>query len=525
LEEQKYKMNCINDAKINQERKMKIIKNLIIAGIFLLLGVLLTAKFDYTDKVSASSITGSSTSPSEGVHDIYDTGDGHSRFAIIAKDVLPAVVNIKTERSFEYNYVSPFDRFFESDPFFDNFFGVPRQQQQPKTRKQIQKGEGSGFIYTTDGFIMTNNHVVEKADKIIVRLNTGDELEAKIIGTDPETDLAVIKVDKKFDENKIAKLGDSDELWVGDWVVAIGSPYSLEKTVTVGVVSAKDRAGIGLQNGPVFQDFIQTDAAINPGNSGGPLLNIKGEVIGINAAVNAVAQGIGFAIPVNMAKKISENLMTDGKVKRAYLGIMPKEINSAEKEVLGLKENQEGVLVATVEKDTPAEDAGFKADDIIIEMDGKKIRNLEQFRFDLAAYSPGKKIDFKIIRDGKEKNISVKLGDRSSLTTDKPEVKTEKESEDLLGLSVKNIDGETKKKYNISIDNGVIVTDIDDKSVLSGKLQEGDVIDKVIVSGEHFQIAKVDDLRKAVSKLKGRKDNFIVKFIRNGVKDYVLVKP
>jgi len=505
---------------------MKLLKNLVIAGVFLLLGVLLTAKFEFTDKVSASDSPGDKGVKAAGVSDIYDTGDGHSRFAVIAKEVMPAVVNIKTERSFEYNFTSPFDRFFESDPFFDNFFGQPRQQQQPKTRKQIQKGEGSGFVYTTDGYIMTNNHVVEKADKIIVRLNSGDELEAKIIGTDPETDLAVIKIDKSFDERNIAKLGDSEDLWVGDWVVAIGSPYSLEKTVTVGVVSAKDRAGIGLQNGPVFQDFIQTDAAINPGNSGGPLLNIKGEVIGINAAINAQAQGIGFAIPINMAKKISENLRTDGKVKRAYLGIMPKAIDQVEKQVLGLKENQEGVLVATVEKDTPADESGLKADDVIIEMDGKKIKNLEQFRFDLAAYAPGKKIDFKILRLGKEKNITVKLGDRSSLAdSDQKDDKSVKESEDLLGLKVQNLNDEYKKKFNISIDNGVIVTDIEDKSVLFGKLQAGDVIDKVIVSGEHFEIAKVDDLKKAVSKLKGKKDNYIVKFIRNGAKDYVLVKP
>jgi serine protease Do len=505
---------------------MKMLKNLMIAGVFLLLGVLLTAKFDFTDKISAVDPPGAAGMKAQGVSDIYDTGDGHSRFAVIAKEVMPAVVNIKTERSFEYNFTSPFDRFFESDPFFDNFFGQPRQQQQPKTRKQIQKGEGSGFIYTTDGYIMTNNHVVEKADKIIVRLNTGEELEAKIIGNDPETDLAVIKIDKKFEESNIAKLGDSEGLWVGDWVVAIGSPYSLEKTVTVGVVSAKDRAGIGLQNGPVFQDFIQTDAAINPGNSGGPLLNIKGEVIGINAAINAAAQGIGFAIPINMAKTISENLRTDGKVKRAYLGIMPKAIESGEKAVLGLKENQEGVLVATVEKNTPADEAGIKADDVIIEMDGKKIKSLEQFRFDLAAFAPGKKIDFKVIRHGKEKNIAVKLGDRSSIADSDPAgEKSVKESEDILGLKVQNINDEYKKKFNISIDNGVIVTDIDDKSVLFGKLQVGDVIDKVIVSGEHFEIAKVDDLKKAVSKLKGRKDNYIVKFIRNGAKDYVLVKP
>ncbi len=498
---------------------MKTIRNLILAAVFILLGVLLTARFDFTDKVSAVESGGS------GLLDVYDSNEGHSRFAVIAKDVMPAVVNIKIERSFEYNYTSPFDRFFESDPFFDDFFGGRQRQAQPKTRKQIQRGEGSGFIYTTDGYIMTNNHVVEKADKIIVRLHSGEEFDAKIIGNDPETDLAVIKIDKNFDDDKIAKLGDSDGLWVGDWVVAIGSPYSLEKTVTVGVVSAKDRAGLGFQNGPVFQDFIQTDAAINPGNSGGPLLNIKGEVIGINAAINAQAQGIGFAIPINMAKKIAGNLQSDGKVKRAYLGIMPKEITPAEKDVLGLKEDQEGVLVATVEKDTPAEEYGFKADDVIIEMEGKKIRNLEQFRFDLAAFDPGKKVDFKILRQGKEKKITVKLGDRSTLLASDNSSNVEKDAEELLGLKVENLDDTLRKKFNISVENGVIVTDIDDKSALFGKLQAGDVINKIIVSGVHFEIGSVDDLKKAVSKVKGGKDNYIVKFVRNGRNDYVLVKP
>jgi serine protease Do len=500
---------------------MKIIRNLTLAIVLILLGVLLTAKFDFTDRASAAD-----QKTDIGLLDIYESVEGHSRFAVIAKEVMPSVVNIKTERSIEYNYVSPFDRFFESDPFFDDFFGRRQpQKQQPKTRKQIQRGEGSGFIYTTDGYIMTNNHVVEKADKIIVRFSTGEEIEAKIIGNDPETDLAVIKVDRKFDENRIAKLGNSDDLWVGDWVIAIGSPYSLEQTVTVGVVSAKDRSGLGIHKGPVFQDFIQTDAAINPGNSGGPLLSIRGYVVGINAAVNAQAQGIGFAIPINMAKKIAENLKSDGIVRRAYLGILPKEITSAEKKVLGLKQDQDGVLVATVEKGTPAEEFGFKADDVIIEMDGKKIRNLEQFRFDLASFDPGKKINFKILRQGKEKQIAVKLGDRSNLLASEDPVTKEKEAEEYLGMKVENLDDMNRKKFNISIDNGVIVTDIDDKSVLFGKLQAGDVIDKIIVEGQHLEISSVDDLKKAVSKLKEKSDSYIVKFVRNGRSDYALVKP
>lgn len=502
---------------------MKVIWNLFLAAVLIAVGVMLTAKFEFTDDVSAQDGKAAVNLPQS---EVYDNGEGHSRFAIIAKKALPSVVSIKTERSIEYNFVSPFDRFFERDPFFEDFFGRKPQQDQPKTRKHIQRGEGSGFIYSTEGYIMTNNHVVEKADKIMVRMNNGDEIEAVMIGNDPETDLAVIKIDKKVDEDKILKLGDSDGLWVGDWVIAIGSPYSLEQTVTVGVVSAKGRSGLGIRQGPVFQDFIQTDTAINPGNSGGPLLNIRGEVIGINAAVNAVAQGIGFAIPINMAKSIAENLRTDGRIRRAYLGILPKAITNAEKQVLGLEEDQEGVLIVSVEPDTPAERDGLKADDIILKMDSKKITTLDHFRFELASYTPGSKIEFTILRNGKEKNIKVELGDRSVLADASGAVEEQKKiEEDILGLKVENLNEEYKKKFNISIDNGVIVTDIDTESVFYGKLQAGDVIDKVIVSGVHFDIAGIDDLKKAVSKVKDGKSSYIVKYIRKGRSDYVLIQP
>ncbi|MBN2790077.1 MAG: trypsin-like peptidase domain-containing protein [Candidatus Delongbacteria bacterium] len=497
---------------------MKILKNLTMVIIFIMLGVLLTAKFDLTDDVSA----GISTNDN-----VYSDENGHSKFAVIAKSVMPAVVNIKVERSFEYNYTSPFDRFFNSDPFLDDFFGGRRAQPRQKTKKQIQKAEGSGFVYSTDGYIMTNNHVVEKADKIVVRFSNGDEVEAKIIGTDPETDLAVIKVDKEFNKENILELGDSDELWVGDWVIAIGSPYSLEKTVTVGVVSAKDRSGLGIMGGPVFQDFIQTDAAINPGNSGGPLLNISGKVIGINAAVNSQAQGIGFAIPINLARKITTNLKDDGIVKRAYLGILPKDISNGEKEILGLNEDQNGILVATVEKDTPAEESGLQADDIIIEMNGKPIETLDKFRFELAAFKPGEKIKFLVLRDGKEKSFSVKLGDRSELlglNKDDGDNSEKNESEDLLGLSLQNVDDQIKDKYKLRIDNGVIVTNVDDNSQLYGKLTAGDVVTKVIIAGIQYKIDSIKDFKKVAKIIKDKNVNYIIKYLRNGRKEYILIK-
>ncbi|MFO7810519.1 MAG: trypsin-like peptidase domain-containing protein [Candidatus Delongbacteria bacterium] len=503
---------------------MKLIANLLLAALFVILGAFLTAKFEYTDNASAQNNQNSMPVNVNAEDNIYNSEDGHSIFAVIAKKTLPSVVSIKTERSIEYNYVSPFDRFFQSDPFFEDFFGRPPKST-PKTRKHIQRGEGSGFIYSPEGYIMTNNHVVEKTDKIIVKLQTGEEVEAELIGNDPETDLAVIKIDKKLPNGQVAVLGDSDELWAGDWVIAIGSPYSLDQTVTVGVVSAKGRSGLGIRQGPVFQDFIQTDAAINPGNSGGPLLNIKGEVVGINAAINVQAQGIGFAIPVNMAKNIAGDLKTDGIVKRAYLGIMPKEIGVLEKDALGLSEDQDGVLIASVGEGTPAEKSGLKVDDIILEMGGKKITSLDHFRFDLASYPPGTKIDFLILRRGKEKKVSVKLGDRSVLLGDAGSpVQNEPEIDDILGMKVEDITEGAKKKFNISVDIGVIVTDIAEESVFFGKLQAGDLINKIIISGVHFDIETVDDLKEIESKLDGSK-SYIVRFIRNNRNDYVLIKP
>ena len=507
---------------------MKLFINLIFALVFIVLGALLTARFEFTNCADAQQVGQVRTAaelPTAG--DFYDTGEGHSRFAVIAKRALPAVVNIKTERSVEYHYVSPFDRFFEMDPFFEDFFGRRSpQRQQPRTRKHVQRGEGSGFIYSSEGYIMTNNHVVEKADRITVRMQNGDEFDAEIIGNDPETDLAVIRINRNIGPEEVLDMGDSDALWVGDWVIAIGSPYSLEQTVTVGVVSAKGRSGLGIRQGPVFQDFIQTDAAINPGNSGGPLLNIRGEVIGINAAVNAQAQGIGFAIPVNMARVIAENLKTDGRVRRAYLGIMPRAIGSAEKEVYGLKSDQEGVLIASVEDGTPAAKHGLEVDDVILEMDGRKIRTVDQFRFDLASYAPGSSIDFKVLRRGRVRNIKVTLGDRSEFIASSEENETaEKDKEEIMGLELKEINEETKKMFNISVDNGVIVTDIADDSVFRGKLQSGDVIERIIVSGEHLDINGIEDFRKAASMIEDGKRNYVVRFVRAGRSENVLIRP
>ena len=494
---------------------MTKLKKTIFAAFFLLLGVILTARLGFTDQVAAEVKSQSEygITPEE--------AQEHSTFAVVTKRAMPAVVSIKVERSVEYQYTSPFDQFFNNDPFED-FFGN-RRPQQPKSKKFTQQGQGSGFIYTTDGYIMTNNHVVEKADNITVKLNNGHELKAEVIGTDPETDLAVIKVDQSFKPEEILQLGNSDNLWAGDWVIAIGSPYSLEKTVTVGIVSAKGRSGLGIDHGPSFQDFIQTDAAINPGNSGGPLLDIKGRVVGINAAVNAQAQGIGFAIPINMANRIQAQLKDKGSVTRGFIGIGLREITSEEKAPYGLKEDDEGILVTNVDKNTPAEKAGIKADDIIVALNGSKIVSTENFRFTVASFAPGTEIKLTILREGGKKDYTVKLADRNEFfgIADKKDGKPE---DSWIGLVVRNVTENDRRNFRLDDANGVIVTEVTDKGRAAGKLAPNDIITKFIVAGRYYDIASVSDFNKFVKEMNGKKDAFVAKVNRNGMNLFIVIK-
>lgn len=289
-------------------------------------------------------------------------------FSQLAELAGPAVVNIRTEkiikdggRVFRDYPGKPFGKNDPFHDFFDRFFGNSPQQEHK------QRSLGSGFIIDKDGFIVTNNHVVENADKIKVKLKNGKEFDAEIVGKDPKTDLALIKIESTEDLPSL-KAGDSDKLKVGEWVVAIGSPFGLEQTVTAGIVSAKGRV---IGSGP-YDDFIQTDASINPGNSGGPLLNMDGEVIGINTAIVASGQGIGFAIPINLAKRIVDQLKERGQVTRGWLGVSIQNISEGLAEYYGI-EDSKGVLVAEVLPGSPAEEAGMKAKDIIFEVDDQKV--------------------------------------------------------------------------------------------------------------------------------------------------------
>lgn len=328
-------------------------------------------------------------------------------FSRVVKDVKPAVVHIKVESTVEMS--QEYEQFF-NNPFFERFFGPQHRFQDPQQRKRQQQGAGSGFIIDKDGYILTNNHVVEKADKITVTLSDNSEVEAKLIGADPKSDVALIKIDVDHALPTV-NLGDSESLEVGEWVIAIGNPFGLSQTVTVGVVSAKGRSRVGINE---YENFIQTDAAINPGNSGGPLLNIHGQVVGINSALYSRTggyMGIGFAIPINMAKSIKEQLQNNGKVTRGYLGVGIQDVDEALAESFGLDKSG-GVLITDVQEDTPASKAGIKSQDIIVKLGDIELKDTQDLRNRIAQTTPGTDIVLHLMRDGKPIELQVTIGEQ-----------------------------------------------------------------------------------------------------------------
>ena len=346
-------------------------------------------------------------------------------FVEVAKNVQPSVVNITTEKTIT---MRPSDRFgqdfFKGSPFEDFFRGFgssPREEE--KAYQYKQRSGGSGVIVDKEGYILTNYHVIEEADKVKIRLNDGREFAATVKGQDPKTDLAVLHIKAK--DLPVATLGDSDKLEVGEWAIAIGSPFGLEHTVTVGVISAKGRSGLGTGT---YEDFIQTDASINPGNSGGPLININGEMIGINAMIIQPGTGIGFAIPINMAKQILNDLIKTGKVVRPWLGINVQDLTPEIAEHFKLKE-KEGTLVGQVYQGTDAEKAGLASGDIIISVDDKPIKNVGELVKEIQKRKVGQKVKLNIIREGKPLTIEV----TTAAMPEKAELEKKKEEEKNRG--------------------------------------------------------------------------------------------
>jgi len=433
------------------------------------------------------------------------TTEGKSPFVEVVKNIRESVVNIRVDyevSSGQFSRQFPFD-----DDFFKFFF--PENPRQKQSRKSVNMG--SGIIFKKDGdrvFIITNNHVVQngKNGKIVVTLADKAKFNAEIVGLDSESDLAVIKIEvDKNEEITIALLGNSDNIEIGDWAIAIGNPFGqlgLERTVTVGVISATGRANLNFgSDSPIYQDYIQTDAAINPGNSGGPLLNLKGEVIGVNAAITSTSGGnvgIGFAIPVNLAKKVSNDLLKTGKVVRAYIGILPQDIDSDLRESLNL-ERVKGVLVAKVENDTPAQKAGLKKGDVIIKFDNKEVENVAKFRILIANSNIGEEYPITIIRKNKEKTLFATLTPRPGNETSESKDPTVKPS-NTLGLEVENVNSEFGKRYNIDEKEGVIITQIKpDTPASDSQMKVGDIILEI----NQKIIKSVKDFKTVTDSLKG----------------------
>lgn len=439
--------------------------------------------------VQASHQPAVSTAVDHGVSTVPDHGVPMvpANFSDLAERVKPGVVNVQVVKKVQnagFNFPnfpgspfgddSPFGRFFEGNPPSD----------------QKQEGTGSGFIIDANGHIITNNHVVEGAERINVKLANGEEYDASVVGRDPKTDLALLKIDGARDLHAL-NLGNSEDLKVGSWVVAVGSPFGLEQTVTQGIVSGKGRV---IGSGP-YDDFIQTDASINPGNSGGPLINMNGEVVGINTAIYPSGQGIGFAIPIDMAKTIVPQLEEKGSVTRGWLGVSIQEITPALEKSFGL-ESKEGVLVANVFNGSPAEKAGIERGDVITRFDGKEVAGPKDLSRLVASTSVGKMADITLVRDGKTVERTVKLGEMEAEgeTAQAPSRKT-------LGIAVQELTPEIAQELGVQNDTGVVVSSVEPGSPADDAgIRRGDVIQEV----DRKPVKDVKDFSQKIDQAKSR---------------------
>ena len=434
-------------------------------------------------------------------------------FAPLAERLGPAVVNISTSGT--VRHASPFRapprgggdpfREFFGEEFFRRFFG------EDAPREFRSQSLGSGFILDAEGYVITNHHVIRNADEIVVKLSDEHEFEATVVGTDPKTDLALIKIDPKGARLQPAELGDSDALRVGDWVIAIGNPFGYGHTVTAGIVSAKGRV-IGAGS---YDNFIQTDAAINPGNSGGPLFDAKGKVVGINTAIVAGGTGIGFAIPVNMAREVVTQLKQAGKVTRGWLGVMIQQLTPELAKQFGLEETR-GALVGGVTAGGPAEKAGIQRGDVILEFDGAAVGRMNELPRLVAQRAPGTAVKVVVLRKGEKKTFKVTLGE---LKDDEAVAEAEPAVEQDLGLTVQEITPELKAHLEVDVDKGLIVSAVEPGGPAAGAgLRRGDVILEV-------NQKEVADLAAYRSALKDKSKDSVLFLIKRGQGTLYVVVP
>ena len=475
------------------------IKSIVVVAVLsVLVGIFLTARFDMTNQ--------------SGAQNFWRDGNGQlppgaspamipNNFVEIAKRLSPTVVNISTTQVMKEKpmmpfpeFKGPFEEFFGGDDF-NKFFNEPK-------REFKRQSLGSGFIINKEGYILTNYHVIENATEIIVSLSAGKkEYKAKAVGQDQKLDIALIKITPD-EELPVASVGDSDSLQIGEWVVAIGNPFGLGGSVTAGIVSQKGRI-IGA--GP-YDNFIQTDASINPGNSGGPLFNIKGEVVGINTAIIAGGQGIGFATPINMVKEVLVQLKDTGHVTRGWIGVSIQELTPELARSFGLKDTN-GVLISSVNPGEPADQGGLKAGDIVTSFDGRRITELSDLPRTVANTAPGKTVEVKLLRDGREKTVFLKVGTKAD--------------EEVSQAVPDAKDGEPDKRLGKKESDGVIISSLkpDSPSATAG-LRRGDIIKEI----DRKPIRNMRDYSKAISE--AEKSDVVLFLIERGESTlYVVVKP
>ena len=495
----------------------------ILSGIVLLsgvlIGVLFASRMDWMSQAQSDpAVESAESTPVSGAAPSFTPP--RNDFVPIVKAASPAVVNISTSRTIKSEGRPP-SPFFD-DPFFRHFFGDEFFRRFNGPRKRQESSLGSGVIVDPRGYIITNNHVIAKADEIKVLLSDEREFEGEVVGTDPKTDLAVIKIKAK--DLPSIKWGDSDGLEVGEYVLAIGNPFGLNQTITMGIVSAVGRANVGIAD---YEDFIQTDAAINPGNSGGALVNVRGELVGINTAIFSRSggyMGIGFAVPSNMARRVMDSLVKTGKVVRGWLGVSIQKITRDLAKQFDLPDAN-GALVSEVFENSPAGKAGFKTGDVIIRFDGKDVDTPTTLRNVVARTAVGKRVKVVVVRDGKKKVLKVRIGEQPKNLA---HVQQE-EGDDgpaagsgLAGIEVSNITPGVARRYGLSGKrSGVIVTQVEPGSTAQkAGVRRGDVITEV----NRMRVRSVDDFRRVVKKLK-KKQNVLLLVERGGGKIFIVIKP
>ena len=499
---------------MQSKESFRAAKTLIIAGSLLALGIVV----GFVLAGSGGSGGSAAAIAKESGHAVQAL---ESPFTPVAAEALPAVVTIEVKRTAkagdmgqQFNFEGPYGDFFK------RFFPQSPHGQGDGGDIKIPSS-GSGFIIDKEGRILTNNHVVRDASDITVTLSDHRKFKAKVVGTDPSTDVAVIQIPASRDL-PVLPLGDSDEVRIGDWAIAIGNALGeLDGTLTVGVVSAKGRTDLSIVGGaPAYQNFIQTDASINFGNSGGPLLNIRGQAIGINTAINPSGQGIGFAIPINLARHIADQLIANGKVVRGFLGIVPQELTPDLAEGLGLKDTK-GILVGNVSSGEPADAAGIRTKDIITEFDGKPVDDVQKFRLLVADTPAKKKVPVRLLRDGQPETVYVTLSERPD---EQALAQQQRSPAERLGLTVEPVTGDFAQQNDIRDKSGVVVTDVTEGSPADDAgLQRGDLIKEV----NNTQVKDVSDYNAAIDRAKSKSPSKpIVLLVKRGtLTQFVAIDP